>query len=66
MVRQLIKDIFETNSRWKQPSSVVTAEVELGTEPLALASAATPSNLRTTAYFKKEQFLVKNHLDLVN
>ena len=53
MVRQLIKDIFETNSRWKQPSSVVTAEVELGTEPLALASAATPSNLRTTAYFKK-------------
>lgn len=53
MIKLLIKNIMEPNSRWTQPSSVVQAEIELETEPLALASAATPAKLRSTEYFKK-------------
>ena len=53
IVKQLTSGILEPNSRWTQPSSVVTADVELETIPLELASDATPSNLRSTEYFKK-------------
>lgn len=49
----LTKGIMEKNSRFKAPDSVVTAEIELGTDPLALASEFTPANLRSVEYFKK-------------
>lgn len=45
--------ILKTNSRWQKPSSVVSAEIELGTDPLELASDGTPEGLRFTALFKK-------------
>jgi len=45
--------IFKSGSRWKKPASVVSAEIELGTDPLELASDATPEDLRFTALFKK-------------
>lgn len=50
----LTKGILEKNSRFKMPSSVVTAEIELGTDPIMLASEYTPANLRSTEYFKKD------------
>ena len=53
ITKLLTKGIFEKNSRWSQPSSVVTAEIELGTDPLQLASEFTPESLRSTEYFKK-------------
>ena len=45
--------IFKTGSRFKQPTSVVSAEIELGTDPLQLASANTPDDLRKSFLFKK-------------
>lgn len=45
--------LLKENSRWTQPTSVVQAEIELETDPLELPSEATPSNLRSTEYFKK-------------
>ena len=46
------KRIYKTGSRFKQPSGVVSATIELGTYPLQLASEHTPSNLRSTELFK--------------
>ena len=46
---------METNSRFKQPSSVVTATIELETNPLQLASEYTPSKLRSVEYFKRNR-----------
>ncbi len=45
--------ILKPNSVWEKPTTVVTAEVEIGTDPLELASPATPENLRSTEMFKK-------------
>ena len=45
--------ILKPNSKWTQPSSVVSAEVEVGTDPLELPSEGTPSDLRRTYLFKK-------------
>ncbi|MBQ3020886.1 MAG: transglycosylase domain-containing protein [Bacilli bacterium] len=45
--------ILESGSKWKKPTSVVTAEIEIGTSPLQLASDATPEDLRSVEYFKK-------------
>ena len=45
--------ILKSGSTWKKPTTVVTAEIELETDPLELASDATPANLRSTEYFKK-------------
>jgi len=53
IIKALTKGILEKNSRWSQPKSVVTAEIELGTDPLQLASEFTPEDLRSTEYFKK-------------
>lgn len=53
IIKLLTKGILEKNSRWSQPSSVVTADIELGTDPLQLASEFTPEDLRSTEYFKK-------------
>ena len=47
------KGLLTTGSSFKKPTSVVSAEIELETDPLELASPGTPENLRTTAYFKK-------------
>ena len=44
--------IYETGSRFEQPSGVVSATIELGTYPLQLASEYTPSNLKSTELFK--------------
>ena len=44
---------MEKNSRFKKPSGIVEAEIELGTDPLELASAATPKELKSVEYFKK-------------
>lgn len=45
--------ILKPNSVWEKPTTIVTAEVEIGTDPLELASPATPENLRSTEMFKK-------------
>lgn len=45
--------ILKSGSTWTKPTTVVTAEIELETDPLELASDATPENLRSTEYFKK-------------
>ena len=51
--RLLTSGILETNSRFKKPSSVVTATIELETNPLQLASEYTPANLKSVEYFRK-------------
>ena len=48
----LTAGIQESGHTFKKPSSVVTATIELETIPLQLASDYTPSNLRSTEYFK--------------
>ncbi len=53
IVKALTTRIMEKNSRWTQPSGVVTVEVEKETNPVQLASANTPDSLRSTEYFKK-------------
>ena len=53
ITRILGPKILNTGSSWKKPTTVTTAEIELGTAPLALASEFTPENLRSTEYFKK-------------
>lgn len=53
ITKLLTKGIQEPNSRWKKPASVVTATIEKETIPLQLASEYTPSNLKSTEYFKK-------------
>lgn len=49
----LTKGIMKTGSHWKQPSGVVKVAVEIGSNPVQLASASTPSNLRSMEWFKK-------------
>lgn len=53
IIKALTKGILEKNSRWSQPSNVVQVEIELGTDPLKLASDYTPEDLRSKEYFKK-------------
>ncbi len=53
VAKLLTAGIMENNSRFKQPSSVVTATIELETNPLQLASEYTPSKLRSVEYFRK-------------
>jgi len=45
--------IMKTGSRWKQPEGVVKVTIELGTNPVQLASSSTPASLRSTEWFKK-------------
>lgn len=49
----LVSGIMEEGAKFDVPSGIVTAEVELETDPLELASPYTPENLRSTEYFKK-------------
>jgi len=53
ITRILSKNILDGGGKWKKPTSVVTAEIELGTDPLELASDGTPEDLRSIEYFKK-------------
>ncbi len=53
ITKKLVADVLEKNSRFTQPSSVVTATIELETTPLTLASDYTPDNLKSVEYFKK-------------
>ena len=53
IIKALTKGILEKNSRWSQPKSVVQVEIELGTDPVKLASDYTPENLRSKEYYKK-------------
>lgn len=48
----LTKGIQESGYKWKKPSSVVSATIELETIPLALASNYTPDKLKSVEYFK--------------
>lgn len=52
MTKLLTSKINNSNSKFKQPSTVTTATVELETNPLQLASDYTPSNLKSVEYFK--------------
>ncbi len=65
MMPQLANRIFKKNARFSKPSSVVEATVELGTNPLKLASAYTPSSLKVTGLFKQgtEPTTVSNRFD---
>jgi len=47
------RGILNTGSSFKKPTSVVSAEIELETDPLEKPSEGTPENLRKTVYFKK-------------
>lgn len=53
ITKTLVKGIMKKNSRFKRPSGVTTAEIEIGTDPLELASEDTPEKLRSKEYFKK-------------
>lgn len=47
------KKVYPKNEKFKKPSSVVSAKVELQTFPAQSPSACTPSDLVTTELFKK-------------
>lgn len=49
----LSSKLLNSGSTWNKPTSVVQAEIELETDPLELPSVATPTELRSTEYFKK-------------
>lgn len=53
LTKVLSSKLLTSGSTWKKPTTVVTAEIELGSDPLVLASELTPENLRSTEYFKK-------------
>lgn len=53
IVRVLTPNIMEKNSKWSRPSGIVTVDIEIGTNPVMLASPFTPDNLRSTEYYRK-------------
>lgn len=53
MMPKIANNVLKKNSKFKKPSGVVEATVELGTNPLKLASAYTPESLKVTGYFKQ-------------
>lgn len=53
ITRLLTTNIMKKNSRFKRPSGITTATIELGTDPVQLASDYTPKELKSTEYFKK-------------
>ncbi len=53
ITKLLTSGLNSTNKKFKQPDSVVTAKIELETNPIQLASEYTPSNLTSVEYFKK-------------
>lgn len=53
IVRELTSKINSTNKIFTKPASVVTATIELETNPIQLASEYTPENLKSVEYFKE-------------
>ena len=53
IVRELTYKINNTNKIFTKPASVVTATIELETNPIQLASEYTPENLKSVEYFKE-------------
>ncbi|MDD2409176.1 MAG: transglycosylase domain-containing protein [Bacilli bacterium] len=53
IAKKLNSGILEKNSKFKKPSSVVSATIELETNPVLLASEYTPSNLKSVELFRK-------------
>ena len=53
IVRELTSKINSSNKTFTKPASVVTATIELETNPLQLASDYTPDNLKSVEYFKE-------------
>lgn len=53
ITKLLTSGLNSTNKKFKQPDSVVSAKIELETNPIQLASEFTPSNLTSVEYFKK-------------
>lgn len=53
VTKALANGVFEPNSRFTRPSSVVSATIELETNPVQLASEFTPAKLKSTEWFKK-------------
>lgn len=53
ITKKLTSKLIAKNSRFTKPASVVSVEIELGTDPIKLASADTPADLRSVEYFKK-------------
>lgn len=53
IVRELTYKINSTNKIFNKPASVVTATIELETNPIQLASEYTPDNLKSVEYFKE-------------
>ena len=53
IVRELTYKINSTNKIFTKPASVVTATIELETNPIQLASEYTPDNLKSVEYFKE-------------
>ena len=49
----LSKNIFNTNVKFKKPSGVTTATIELETYPVKLATEFTPKELKSTEMFNK-------------
>ncbi len=54
IIKQLIKGIIEPNSTWTLPDTITEATIELGTDPVQLASEYTPSNLKSDEYYAKD------------
>lgn len=52
ITKMLTSGLNSTNKTFTKPSSVVSAEIELETLPVQLASEFTPSSLRSVEYFK--------------
>ena len=53
VMRAVMKYFPRTTKTWEMPSSVVAVTVEKETWPAMLPSAYTPSDMKTTEYFKK-------------
>ena len=53
IVRELTSKINSSNKTFTKPASVVTATIELETNPIQLASDYTPDNLKSVEYFKE-------------
>lgn len=55
LFKSIMTDLNQHNpsSSFKQPNSVISADIVVGSNPLQLASSYTPSNLRSTELFVK-------------
>lgn len=52
ITKKLTAGLNSSNKSFNKPSSVVSATIELETNPVELASEYTPDNLKSTEYFK--------------